>query len=156
MVCEPTVYVPQATPCGFAQIHELQILNRLYTSKLQDSSQSGNSSVVFIHRSGLRKFRQNREIEGTVSRAAADFGLPFIVFRDDPSPSMEESMEIFFNAALVVAPHGAGLSNVVYCKPGTYVIEGVCNEPHVNMCYQWTSHILGHRYVSATNYLDGC
>ena len=53
-------------------------------------------------------------------------------------------MLLFQRAVLAVGPHGAGLSNLIYCEPGTYVIEGLCNPPHLNMCFQWATHILGH------------
>lgn len=55
-------------------------------------------------------------------------------------------MRLFHSAVLVVAPHGAGLANVVFSQPGTYVIEGVCNLPHVNFCFQRLSYVLGHRW----------
>lgn len=54
--------------------------------------------------------------------------------------------QMFNRAKIVVAPHGAGLSNVMFSEPGTVVIEGVCNPPIVNLCYQTTAYILGHRY----------
>ena len=34
-----------------------------------------------------------------------------------------EQVALFANAAAVIAPHGAGLSNLVFCSPGTYVLE---------------------------------
>ena len=58
------------------------------------------------------------------------------VFGDRPSPRLSVAADMFAAAVAVVAPHGAGLSNLVFSEPGTAVIEGVCNEPHVNMCYQ--------------------
>ena len=79
----------------------------------------------------------------------------FMFLRTAPTPSPRESMKIFNEAILVVGPHGAGLSNLVYCEPGTFVIEGVCNPPHVNMCYQRTAHILGHHY-HAVDSSSGC
>lgn len=30
---------------------------------------------------------------------------------------------LFANASAIIAPHGAGLSNLVFCKPGTHVLE---------------------------------
>ena len=47
---------------------------------------------------------------------------------------------------MVVGPHGAGLANLLYVAPGSTVIEGVCNRPHVNLCFQWLATVLGHRY----------
>lgn len=37
--------------------------------------------------------------------------------------SMEEQAKLFASAHQIVAPHGAGLSNLVFCFPGTQVIE---------------------------------
>ena len=55
-------------------------------------------------------------------------------------------MKWFYGAAMVVGPHGAGLSNMYFSRPTTYVVEGVCNVPHVNMCFKDLSHVLGHRW----------
>ena len=64
-------------------------------------------------------------------------------------------MTMFHEAVLVVAPHGAGESNILFSQPGTYVIEGVCNRPHVNLCYQRTAYILGHHYHAVVS-KGGC
>jgi len=37
--------------------------------------------------------------------------------------SMDEQIRLFNTAKVVVAPHGAGLSNITFCKPGTSIIE---------------------------------
>lgn len=37
--------------------------------------------------------------------------------------STEEQIKLFASAAFIVSPHGAGLSNLVYCSPGSRVIE---------------------------------
>ena len=52
--------------------------------------------------------------------------------------------QIFGRALMVVAPHGAGLSNLIFCQPGTYVIEALCSDNP--LCYLWTAQILGHRW----------
>jgi hypothetical protein len=41
---------------------------------------------------------------------------------------------LFHHAELVVAPHGAGLSNLMFCKPGTQVIE-VFEASVIRLCY---------------------
>ena len=64
-------------------------------------------------------------------------------------------MLLFNSAVIVVGPHGAGLSNILFSEPGTFVIEGVCNLPHVNLCFQRLAHVLGHRYHGVTS-RGGC
>ncbi len=42
--------------------------------------------------------------------------------------SFTEQVEIFKQATAIVAPHGAGLANIVFCQPNTKVIELFANE----------------------------
>jgi len=50
--------------------------------------------------------------------------LGFEVF-DNAEHPVREQVRAFRDAALVVSAHGAGLSNIVYCDPGTPVVEVV-------------------------------
>ena len=77
---------------------------------------------------------------------AKDYRLTFALFADNPTPSLNDTMTMFHSAVVVVAPHGAGLSNVLFSQPGTYVVEGVCNRPKVNLCYKRLAHVLGHHW----------
>ena len=90
-----------------------------------------------------------------MKRIAVEFDLVYTLFSDDPTPSLNVTMQWFHGAALVVAPHGAGLSNIYFSRPGTFVIEGVCNVPHVNLCFQRLAHVLGHRWHGVTS-TEGC
>ena len=56
-------------------------------------------------------------------QVAKEFGFNLEVFPDDPLPDIYSITKIFNQAAIVVAPHGAGLSNLLYSEPGTIVIE---------------------------------
>ncbi|ESN97795.1 hypothetical protein HELRODRAFT_177859 [Helobdella robusta] len=161
------VYLPQATPCGFPQVQGFQLLSHYlklslnkknnnitvgsdYVNKTFIGSNRKNAELrkilVLIKRSGLRHFRQQNEIENAVKTFCNQNNLTFVLFDDNPVPSLPETMSIFHSSSFVVAPHGAGLANVMFCKQGSIIIEGVCNPPHVNMCYQFVSHVLGMRY----------
>ena len=49
--------------------------------------------------------------------------------------TVSEQAELFSSADIVVSPHGAALSNLVFCNPGTAVVELI--HPHKNPRYYW-------------------
>ncbi|KAK2156205.1 hypothetical protein LSH36_219g02029 [Paralvinella palmiformis] len=139
-------YLPQATPCGFGQVQELQVLSKLYRDHIRSYKNVKSRNIVVIHRSGLRRLTDASHIEMSIEKLAAEYGLQFRLYHDQQLPSFEDTMIMFNEAVLVVAPHGAGSSNILFCEPGTFFVEFVCNQPHVNMCYQHVAHVLGLRY----------
>lgn len=50
------------------------------------------------------------------------------------SMSVTEQASLFSSAKVIAAPHGAGLTNSVFCEPGTKVIE-FFSANYVNVCY---------------------
>lgn len=50
-----------------------------------------------------------------------------------------EQVAAFAAARVVVAPHGAGLANVVFCRPGARVVE-FFNRSYVNPCFEHWAH----------------
>jgi len=60
--------------------------------------------------------------------------------------SWSEQINLFRSAKVVAAPHGAGLSNLVFSEPGVQVIE-LTNGRHYNRCFEWLCHVAGHSYV---------
>lgn len=60
-----------------------------------------------------------------------------------------EEMELFANADQIVAPHGAGLANVVYARPGSRVLELNSDLDGQGAVRPWNlqlSRCAGHRY----------
>ena len=148
------IYLPRGTSCGYAQIPETQLLShhlRLSIPKQEDSTRN----LVLIQRSRSRFFTQKKQIAEKLQILAKEYGLKLYLFKDNPVPSMEEVMREFNKAAIVVAPHGAGLSNLLFCPANTVVLEALCNPPHTNMCYTRMAHILGFRYYAVMS-RGGC
>lgn len=58
--------------------------------------------------------------------------------------SFVEQTRLFAEASLVVAPHGAGLANLVFTPSGSTVVE--CFGPHFEPCYRAISALNGLRY----------
>jgi len=59
--------------------------------------------------------------------------------------SVVEQVTLFANAKVIVSPHGSGLTNIMFCQPGTTVIELV--SPNYIRHYYWViSQQLGLKY----------
>lgn len=58
--------------------------------------------------------------------------------------SIAEQAEIFASAEAVVGPHGAGLTNIVFCQPGTVVLE--LFNAHIAPCFWTISELIGLRH----------
>ena len=64
----------------------------------------------------LRRVTNERDLEASLEK------IGFTPF-DCAAHPVREQAAAFKAADVIVAPHGAGLSNIVYCKPGTRIIE---------------------------------
>jgi Glycosyltransferase 61 len=62
-----------------------------------------------------------------------------------------EQVNLFAHAKKVIAPHGAGLTNIGFSDPGTSVLE-IQMPSHLNWCYRRLAAALGMRY----GFLYGC
>jgi capsular polysaccharide biosynthesis protein len=59
--------------------------------------------------------------------------------------SFFEQVTAFAQAKLIVAPHGAGLSNIVFCAPGTKLIE-LFSPNYVHSCFWALSNYIDMKY----------
>jgi len=59
--------------------------------------------------------------------------------------SLTEQAALFNSASVIVGTHGAGLTNLVYCEPGTTVIE--IYGAHVYSFFYGLSNLCGLRYI---------
>ena len=66
-----------------------------------------------------------------------------VVFPEDYT--VWQQAEIFARARVVAAPHGAGLTNIIFCQPGTRVIEYFGE--HIAPCYWAICNLLDLRYT---------
>ena len=60
-----------------------------------------------------------------------------------------EQIELFRNVRVVIAPHGAGLTNMVFASPGATIIE-IFGDNYINGCYWALASLCGHRHAFLT------
>ncbi len=82
------------------------------------SRDSGTRSKLFIPRNNvkIRNLINQSELFGALNT------LGFDQF-DNSGNTVADQIAAFASADVVVSPHGAGLSNIAYCRPGTIVVE---------------------------------
>lgn len=61
------------------------------------------------------------------------------------SLSIDEQITLFRDATTIVSPHGAGLTNIIYCRPGTVVHE-LASDGYPNPCFARIGQMMGLDY----------
>lgn len=96
-------------------VYEFLKTEFLYKTEIQEKTRDERIYISRKNASG-RKVINEEELVSYLSK----FGFKSITFE---SMSVSEQASLMSNAEAVVAPHGAGLTNLVFCNPGTKVIE---------------------------------
>ena len=98
---------------------------------------------LYISRSGRRKITNEAELIALLKR------FDFTVIDDVPR-SVAEQVAIYSSASFIVGPHGASFSNLLYCQPGTQVLE-LFSPNYTPNFFQYMCHVLGHPYSAYSN-----
>jgi capsular polysaccharide biosynthesis protein len=90
----------------------------------------GTGRKLFIGRGGA----EHRALihEGKIAAMLSERGFESV---DCGKMSVQEQANIFGSAEVVVGAHGAALTNLVFCRPGTLVVE-LYSPAYVNPCYR--------------------
>ena len=141
------VYLPQSAGCAqhtvYTQHMRQHFTHYIKTNLIKHNSYKPILLLVKRQRRGLGNYQV---IFNMLTSYARQYGLDLEEFSDDPVPSMNKTMELFHRARIIVAPHGAGLSNILFCQPATILIEVLLPTRNMYPCYQQLSHALGMRY----------
>jgi hypothetical protein len=101
--------VPMVTPAWVCAFLRSEFLN--------SAARRGNRRLYVSRRTAAARNVSN---EDEVSEVLAAFGFEEVVA---DQLSVPEQAETFASASFVVGPHGAGLTNLVFCRPQTKVVE---------------------------------
>ncbi|WP_088834738.1 glycosyltransferase family 61 protein [Paenibacillus tyrfis] len=103
----------------------------------QDNDRSENNEYIYISRENA-KYRKVINEEEIINHLNG-FGFKKVTLE---SMKVTQQVQLFSCAKLIIAPHGAGLTNLVFCKPGTKVIE--LFNPYYMPSYYWMISNLVH------------
>lgn len=95
---------------------EVDLLSELFAPHLKDPSSL--SEILIINRIGYRTYLY---LEDFVKLLSAKGFRVKIVFLE--KLSVLEQLRLFAQAKIIVSIHGAGLTNLIAIRPGTYVFE---------------------------------
>lgn len=88
--------------------------------------------------------------EENVREILSGFGFVSVLLE---SMNLDEQIALFARAKVIVSPHGSGLTNIMFCEPGTKVIELV--SPNYIRHYYWAISQqlnLEHYYVTGESF----
>ena len=99
---------------------------------LRPSTATGLPTRIYVTRGNVRNTRRLVNEESVLASLER---RGFVLF-DPGAHSVQEQIDHFAAAEVIVAPHGAALANLTFCSPGVRVLE-LFAPRYVNPCY-WT------------------
>lgn len=99
---------------------------------------------LYIARAGRRKIINEEEVREVLR--SFDFNII-----EDVARGLDEQIDLFRSASAIITPHGAGLTNMLWCDRGTTIIE-LFNQGYMPNYYYYMSVALGHPYHCLVEY----
>ena len=112
------VLVVDAPEFGLPHPREIELVREAGMRALARAGRSPEPGRVYVSRS-----RDTRSLDGEerLERRLVEHG--FTILHAQDHPDWLDQVAIFAGAEMVIGPHGAGLSNVVFCPDGAEVVE---------------------------------
>ncbi|WP_416674566.1 glycosyltransferase family 61 protein [Egbenema bharatensis] len=116
--CKDFKIPTHTAPTGNYNESIIRGLRSLYTSFYQHECSDLSYSKVYVSRGRAKKRKIANEAECIA--VLEEYGFKTIYFEDY---SFEQQVKIALNAQYLVSNHGAGLTNMLFMKPGSSVLE---------------------------------
>lgn len=123
--------------CGNPSPQKIDLIRAVVTQKTQFTRTRG---ILVFRREAVRRILNSDAVLEMLQRCFPH--LEWVVFDSLP---FHETVALFSTAAIIVAPHGAGLTNMLFSATGTRIIEFMPIQ-HPNLCYWHLSEMLGNTY----------
>ena len=120
----------------------LSIFDRMIANaRIPEVSTSAADRIIYIWRADTQA-REMRNEDELVERLVRDFNVEPVILS---CLDLDQQIALFQGARVVVAPHGAGLANVVFCSPGAVLYE-LLPDHYINSCPNHLAQLRGLDY----------
>ena len=133
--------VPEMGKCGMPSPMQLRWLSQ--RMKIPPSIPRSNHAVL-IKRTKSRPLPTFESIKQHLETN----GFSVSIHDDSHMSTLSDQWKQFGSASLVLAPHGAGLINILALNDGVPVIEFMRPSDDINLCYGRIAYILGFPYAA--------
>jgi capsular polysaccharide biosynthesis protein len=116
----------------------IDALRRLFLDNRKHGHSAGRR--LYLSREGWKRQVRN---EAEVRRLMSSYGFEIV---ESMPTSVKVQIQMFSDASVIVSPHGSALTNLLWCAPGTRVVE-LFSRSFMPPMYAYISHILGLRYA---------
>lgn len=135
------VLVANSQPTWSSSLEDLVLLRARFR---QPRSTGPPQRRLYLSRAGRRRVLNEEPVRDLL------YTLGFEIIEDDLR-SVSAQIALFQDAALIVTPHGAGLTNLLWCEPGTKVLE-FCYDGYRPNYFYYLCTALGLEYQFLVDY----
>jgi len=136
----------RANDSWFIHPRDLLRLAEFGRSLTENHNDSHEDRVYVSRRNSSRSIPEESELEDILR--AEGFFIAHL-----ENMSWKDQISLFQGSRIVVGPHGAGLSNLVFTPSGATVIE-LTNGYHYNRCFEWITHVAAQKYIKIDENAD--
>ena len=134
-VCFERLIYADRIPLGGA----LQMFLRRVTKRLTGMTNSNPHIYISRKKAPQRCLANELQVEAALESLRFDT----LILEDMP---LAEQIQRMRDARVIISPHGAGLANMLFCDPGTIILEFIPNDYQCNV-FHHMAEICGHPYV---------
>lgn len=137
-ICDSLAVPSLPGPTGDPPVDSFNFLRRFLPAEPKRNESSHRCLMISRSRASCRRLLN----EDAILAALRPWNFRRIFLEDF---SFEDQVRLFHQADIVISPHGAGLANLAFCRPGTKVFELFGSE--FNPCYWAVASGAGCRYA---------
>jgi capsular polysaccharide biosynthesis protein len=126
--CEHLIVPSLPGPAGWPTVESVRSVKE-FSQNVSGNGERGAGERIFVSRAKARRRRITHEESLWAALEARGFRRILLEERTWP-----EQIAVFREAKEIVAPHGAGMANIVFSSAGTRVVE-LFNREYVNPCF---------------------